>query len=210
MALAIVLKARPLPRRSETLSASSILSRTPRACWLSSRRARWPYRFPHCAPPASIRSRRSDRTERSHESARSVTAHSRAGDAAPRRTRARRGARVPHRARDAEAHRRRPEPRRRSRAGAGALRPGAAAADQCRDARAPVSSTTWYATSSTRSARSAARRSPRSPSSRRSHSASDSSRWCSRSTTSSFFASMPCGTPASCLPWSGLDRPRRG
>ena len=43
-----------------------------------------------------------------------------------RRTRARRGARVPHRARDAEAHRRRSEPRRRSHAGARTLRPGAA------------------------------------------------------------------------------------
>ena len=52
------------------------------------------------------------------------SADSRAGGSAPRRTRARRGAGVPHRARDAEAHRRRSEPRRRSHPGAGALRPG--------------------------------------------------------------------------------------
>ena len=127
---------------------------------------------------------------------------------APRRTRARRGARVPHRARDAEAHRRRSEPRRRSRPGAGALRPGAAGRRPVpRRARHRASSMTWRATSSTRSARSAARPSPPSRSSRRWRSASGSSPWYSRSTTSSFFASMPCGAPASCLPWSGRTGP---
>ena len=106
----------------------------------------------------------------------------------------------------AEAHRRRSEPRRRPRPGAGALRPGAAGRRPVpRRSRHRLSSTTWCATSSTRSARSAARRSPRSPSSRRWPSASGSSPWCSRSTTCSSFASMRCGVPASCLPWSGVQ-----
>ena len=52
--------------RSEPSSMSSIPWRTPRACWSSSRRACWPRRFPPCAPPASIRSRRSERTEPRH------------------------------------------------------------------------------------------------------------------------------------------------
>ena len=66
---------------------------------------------------------------------RSAPARSRAGGSAPRRTRARRGARVPHRARDAEAHRRGLSPadaRTRALARFGSV---PLAADQCRDAR---------------------------------------------------------------------------
>ena len=61
-AVAIVLMATPVASEIGDWSMSSIPWRTPRACWSSSHRACWPCRFPPCAPPASIRSRRSERT----------------------------------------------------------------------------------------------------------------------------------------------------
>ena len=60
---AIGLMASPAASEIGDIVQSSILWRTLRACWLSSLRACWLCRFPPCAPPASIRSRRSERTE---------------------------------------------------------------------------------------------------------------------------------------------------